>query len=1027
MVKLRTLGECVIEVGENRIGPDSKVVFALLLYLGLQRGKRVARATLIDLLWPESSPDKAAHSLRQTIYQCRKLGAAIESTRAEVTLSLDESHWDASEIESIEDVSAVARGFLPGYHDNLSEAFAQWVEEQRCAILAKTRWRMLVQIGHHTARGHWEDAYLVARELVRIDPLNEEASLVMAEATAMRGNKAAAIRMLDDFSIELGADTRLQVPATLLRRRIVEQIPDDKSTSNPFIGRDEALAFLNQHMEGARKSEGRTALVWGDAGIGKSRLISEFENAVRLHGMQVVKIECHPTDAEKPYSVFMEAIPRLVQLRGSIGCAPHTLELLKRFTNHGEAQLLTSDPGPATTDLSPQFRRAIVDLLGAVSSDRPLVFVIEDIHWLDDASREIVTTLHRHGADLKLFTLLTSRVNHGPAHQELGHGIAAFALRPLSDIDSRALFEDLLQESHNGLDNDAFGWFTAVAEGNPYYLRELARHYLHTGRSHSVPASLQALLAERLHRVSDGALRFLQVCSLLGRHSTFDRVDRSLQVHTFELLSALEELERMDLVATQAQHIVSKHALLADQAISMCTPATLRLFHRRIAQALEVEVIESRSTALLWTCADHWRQADDTNRASRLAKACASHLVSLGLVSDAISILEDVAAYVDNTEERCDLLRSLGIAHAGKRNWTKASETLELLKKLKSSTHMSCGHDPDELRLLEARGCAAMGGHDRADILEHLGQFLRCSKASDASAIHRLDAAVLGVRAADNVVQPAMVDALFSSVQDLIHHETQPLHQRLWVQLVYETTRGDLAKGIDLARGLVDFHRRANNVLELIRALAAYSVPLRLAGHFSQARACSSEVAALAGERELWTSYISALDVWATTAVIEGNLAEAHDILDRALEKSDAHHVEGDSFRTSLQLVRTQAFFAEGNYERAIVSHQPSALELERTFDRHRIDSLAMSFLAAEHTGAPINESHLQDLSECHRRGASTGRHEWATAGLATALRQRGRKDEAIRLVRHYLQGQRRERYSLRPYFRKLLREEVLT
>ena len=77
MIRLRALGRCVVEVGDQRVTPESDVLFALLLYMSSSVGRAVPRSELLELLWPESSPASARHRLRQALYQAKKLGVSL--------------------------------------------------------------------------------------------------------------------------------------------------------------------------------------------------------------------------------------------------------------------------------------------------------------------------------------------------------------------------------------------------------------------------------------------------------------------------------------------------------------------------------------------------------------------------------------------------------------------------------------------------------------------------------------------------------------------------------------------------------------------------------------------------------------------------------------------------------------------------------------------------------------------------------------------------------------------------------------
>src|SRR5688572_33512755 len=114
MMHLHTLGDSLIKVGEKEIRPTSPLVFAALLYLGMERGRRVSRAALQELLFPNVDERSGAHSLRQLLYKLRQLGAPLDADASSVSIRSDEVHDDAADELSLTNgnLARVAQGFL---------------------------------------------------------------------------------------------------------------------------------------------------------------------------------------------------------------------------------------------------------------------------------------------------------------------------------------------------------------------------------------------------------------------------------------------------------------------------------------------------------------------------------------------------------------------------------------------------------------------------------------------------------------------------------------------------------------------------------------------------------------------------------------------------------------------------------------------------------------------------------------------------------------------------------------------------
>src|SRR5687767_12258053 len=136
MMHLHTLGDSLIKVGEKEIRPTSPLVFAALLYLGMERGRRVPRAALQELLFPNADERSGAHSVRQLLYKLRQLGAPIQADGGSVAIQVEQVRDDsATELpvsnDQLSGFQKLALGFLPDYEPRLSDRYSEWLENKR--------------------------------------------------------------------------------------------------------------------------------------------------------------------------------------------------------------------------------------------------------------------------------------------------------------------------------------------------------------------------------------------------------------------------------------------------------------------------------------------------------------------------------------------------------------------------------------------------------------------------------------------------------------------------------------------------------------------------------------------------------------------------------------------------------------------------------------------------------------------------------------------------------------------------------
>ena len=185
-IRLRILGESVIQVGETIVEPSATHLFALLLYLAVERGKLMSRGQLASMLFPEASATNAGHNLRQLLYRLRRMGVPLETTAAAVKL-LAEGVVDSTECLLTrsygEAVQAGATGhvLLPAYCPPTAP-LSRWLETYREEISTKLLRRIARDLARAREGADWTAVACFARALLDLDPLNETATLGLAEA-----------------------------------------------------------------------------------------------------------------------------------------------------------------------------------------------------------------------------------------------------------------------------------------------------------------------------------------------------------------------------------------------------------------------------------------------------------------------------------------------------------------------------------------------------------------------------------------------------------------------------------------------------------------------------------------------------------------------------------------------------------------------------------------------------------------------------------------------------------------------------
>jgi hypothetical protein len=468
------------------------------------------------------------------------------------------------------------------------------------------------------AGGDWVGAEAVARKLLLVDPLNEDATMLLAESALLSGARAEAVQRLDRYLEELGeaVPEGVRRRVATLRRRIHEPAPapsrvrevplDDRH----FVGRDREFAELSRGLRRARWQDGSAVLVHGVPGIGKSRLVQELGRVALIEGFREVRLACREGDETSRFQLLAELVARLLALPGALGCSPEGLRRLRQQWPDGaradasDAPVDGASGGAGRVDPVEQaaFREALVDLVAAIAEERPLLLVVEDVHWLDAGSWQVLQLFAGTAATSRLLLVFTSRTRMPPQLRDvaLAPRLALLALAPLPAAAATQLTTALVEGSLGSEEAVATvdartpdptvpARLAGMSEGNPLFLRALVRHWLATGEVDAVPRTITGLLETQMNRLPPSSLMALQAITLLGALSTTERLVAVLGVPTLALLEALDDLTTADCIRSAPPNHVTSHDLVGRVALGRLSPPARAVLHGAIADTLRRE------------------------------------------------------------------------------------------------------------------------------------------------------------------------------------------------------------------------------------------------------------------------------------------------------------------------------------------------------------------------------------------------------------------------------------------------------
>lgn len=866
MVRVTTMGESRVSLRDINLRPGSGLSFSVVLYLAAEAGRYLTRSTMRAMFWPGVPEPVAGHSLRQAIYMIRRAGGKVTCDHHHVSLAADTVAMDYLTLvpDPSSNTSLLLRDFLPGYDPQISPEHERWVQSFKDRAQGHLRHMLIGALAQYRLLALWSDVEAIARRCLELDPLNEEATLALAEALAMAGRKLAALELLDSYRRSLGAFApTLQLPVSVVRRRISDLFPDVRPAprDTAFVGRASLLELLSVQVKQLKVSLGGGYHIWGPEGIGKTRLITEAIHHAILDGVKVINLTNVKRISAKAGAVFGQLVTELLLLPGAIGCSPSSLETLRRLLKRPS---LTAPTAPEILQISID---ALLDLADAVSHERPLLIVVDDMDRLDPASEKAITQLAYAVKNLPILLLCCSRTS---PLSTAGEGpMRPIEVGQLARHESTNLLKALTERCGRGPSDDFLARCVAVAGGNPALLVDLASQWCANGTGFRFPATVIAAITKRLSDLTDDSLGLLRLCAVLGSQCTVERVLRTELYDSAQISKAVEQLDRAGLVAFDKATLLVADPAVSEQVLGGLRETALRYLNHISAIVLESELQVPEYQPLVWHCASHHSRAGNSARAVDLLTTCADSALRESRLAEAIGILQRAKELCSTPFEQLAISEQLVRAQRKAEHWKQVLQTAQLNAQHRRDSRLHGNHHDDvELASLAARW------HLDQPAAALIKEISNCLLDEDNSPDHRTAAAVQLLIFAHNMGDETTMRFAHGIALGLTSPNGES-SAALTAEMIYQTAVGDVSAAAAVGEQLLRAARSTLDPSELALTLRQVALPLRFSGRFNEARDLLAE--ALKITNALGASYgcVKAADMIGTTFLEEGRLSEA--------------------------------------------------------------------------------------------------------------------------------------------------------
>ncbi len=494
---------------------------------------------------------------------------------------------------------------------------------------------------------------------------------------------AATIEALELVAMEsdTAASIELETPAT--RTTLLERIVRGR-----LVGRTTELQELREHLDRMLSGEGRLVLISGEPGIGKTRLAEELAVYAHLRGAWVLRGHCYEQEVGVPYLPFIETFRQLHQFSGQA----LVNELGERADDLARLLPQFSRKRPAVSVLTPEDERmrvfdTVTHWISLASRLRPLVFVLDDLHWGDRASLRLLHHVARSARE-RVLMLGTYREMELDLEHPLNDTLSQMnrerlfyrlPLRRLSEDDTRTLLSGLFDSE---VSQELAGAVYRETEGNPFFIEEVVKALVEEGKIYreagrwqrlkieelEIPQSVKAVIGRRVQKAGEPCRRVLTIAAIIGREFDPEVLVKVSQLEEDTVLDALDEAVRLQLIREarlgRGTGYTFEHALIRQTLYESLNVRRRARLHQQVGEALEA-LYRTRLDDHIEELAYHFGEAGPATAAKGIeynlrAARKAANLYAMEEAERRLTVALELSEAVEDPMARANVLKALG-------------------------------------------------------------------------------------------------------------------------------------------------------------------------------------------------------------------------------------------------------------------------------------------------------------------------------------------------------------------------------
>ena len=708
VLRLVLLGGLRASLGQGQqITLPTRKAQALLAYLASPPGRAHPRDKLASLLWGDSRDAEARTSLRHALYAIRR---TLTSTQppiirlAESTVALEPDTVDVDVVtferglaggtpEALESAVQLYRGELLEGLAISAAPFEEWLlgERERLRELAlEANARLLA---HQQATGSVPSAIQTAVRLLTLDPLQEPVHRTLMKLYTAARRRGAALHQyqacVDVLRHQLGITPEPETQE--LYQEILRSVrprsdypprPPDAAPLGPFaltfgrfealmgipslVGRTAEMTRLTAALTTARTGLGQVAVILGETGFGKSRLIAELGARANRQGWRVLVGCAHEGEAFLPFGPWVDALRA-----GAVAGDAHSMGALapswRRYLGRLLPEIVTEEPPSLGPMEYRQIFEGVARLLDAMARAQPSLVILEDLHWADEMSLRLLKFVGHRLDEWPLLLAITAREDEladapalrtALAELESRATVTRLALSPLSRQEALDLVNALAGiEPAVTTQTRLRDEIITASEGNPFMIVEMVRALreepaISTPPGLTLPERVRTVTARRLERLGTASSRLVDVAAVVGRPFSLSLLWRASGLREPTVAACVEELVGRRIFHDLGEQLDFAHHVIQKVALGRLLPVRRRRLHRQIADAMEA-LSGGALGALVSGLARHYEEGAVWDKAVRYLRLAGGQAIAQCAYREAVHWLERAYAALTRMPQGC--------------------------------------------------------------------------------------------------------------------------------------------------------------------------------------------------------------------------------------------------------------------------------------------------------------------------------------------------------------------------------------